>query len=309
MTKSSLLLAGAGLVAACASYDDLELTGERAPVVACSLPSPGAGGACASESGTLTFQVTLPGGQQYVELFSRQNGEQNLATNIVGSGVANADGTTTYSFSRSGYAASDVVEYRFYSYAPGAPGVFTPGPAEQVWYTFAASPSGSTSVPVSKDAAVIYSSYGAGYVPDVNFGSASSVDIGEYHLTSQGLFGYSLAAVPAGVTVTRAEIVVPSAYAPGGSVVNLRLSLITAPWSESTVTWNTRPAATYLRDVLVTHGQVSRIDVTAEVAAALGGEISFSLAPSSLPTTDNVFIDAREKIDGAPTFLVVEWTK
>jgi hypothetical protein len=44
--------------------------------------------------------------------------------------------------------------------------------------------------------------------------------------------------------------------------------------------------------------------VTAEVAAAAGGDISFALQPSpSAPSTDNVFIDAKEKVGGQPTYL------
>ena len=282
---------------------DEDLASSEAQLASCAAPALGTGSVCRLPGGQLQFQVTLPAGQQYVELFVRQNGVQNVASAIQASGVESADGSTTYALVRSGYAAADQVEYRFYSYRPASPGVFTPGPAEAVWYGFAR-------LPVVKDAAAIYSSYGTGPSADRNFGGAASVDIGEYHLTSEGLFGYALAGIPAGAAITGAELVIPAAYAPGGFVVHLRLHQVTAPWSESTVTWNNKPARAFVRDVVVDTTGESRLDVTAQVAAALAaGEVSFVLQPSSLePSVDNVFIDAKEKPGGAPTWLDISWT-
>ncbi len=85
-------------------------------------------------AGMVRFSVTLPSGQHYVEVFSRKNGVQNVAHNITSSAVLNGDGTTTYTFVKSGYAVGDVIEYRFYSYV--GPGVFTPGPSESTWLSF-----------------------------------------------------------------------------------------------------------------------------------------------------------------------------
>ena len=86
-------------------------------------------------SGNLQFSVTLPTGQQYVEAFVEQNDVQTIAQNIVSSGVANADGTKTYSLvsPASKYKSGDRVLARFYSYLPKAPGVFTPGSTDNVW--------------------------------------------------------------------------------------------------------------------------------------------------------------------------------
>jgi hypothetical protein len=81
--------------------------------------------------GQVRYSVTLPAGQNYVELFVRQNGIQNVAQNIVASGVADGAGTTTYSFITTGNQVGDALEYRFYSYT--GPGVFTPGPEENHW--------------------------------------------------------------------------------------------------------------------------------------------------------------------------------
>lgn len=84
--------------------------------------------------GQVKYRVTLPSGQRYVEVFARKNGVQNLALNIVSSGQSNGDGTTTYSYTKSGYSAGDQIEYRFYSYI--GPGVFTPGPTSSTWVPF-----------------------------------------------------------------------------------------------------------------------------------------------------------------------------
>jgi hypothetical protein len=83
--------------------------------------------------GRARFEVRLPSGQAYVELFVRQNGLQNVAQAVQKSEHALGDGTSVYSLVKSGFHAGDRVEYRFYSYLPRSPGVFTPGPAERVW--------------------------------------------------------------------------------------------------------------------------------------------------------------------------------
>jgi hypothetical protein len=87
-------------------------------------------------NGDMLFQVTFPARQAYVEAFVQQNGVQNVAGNIVGSGVANADGTFTYArvVPASRYRQGDTIRVRFYAYQAGRPGVFTPGPAESVWF-------------------------------------------------------------------------------------------------------------------------------------------------------------------------------
>jgi hypothetical protein len=280
---------------------------------ACALPALGQVNACDLGGGKLELRVTLPSGERYVEVFARQNGIQNVAQAIAGFGVDHGDGSTTYVFTGSGYAAGDRVEYRFYSYLPDAPGVFTPGPAEQVWVatTVAAPVAHVTNVPVAKDAAVVYSSYATGPSADRNFGSATTVDIGEYHLTSEGLFGYSLGVLPAGAVVTKAELVVPASFAPGGPTVSMRVGRVLGAWSESTVTWNQKPAYAFAGDQILTGGVESRVDVTAIVRAALAAgatDVSVVLAPSpAASSTDNLFIDAKEKSGGKPTFLAIEW--
>jgi hypothetical protein len=85
--------------------------------------------------GSVEFSVDLPAGQAYVEVFVRHNGIQNIATNIAASAVDHGDGTATYRHLAGGYRAGDTIEYRFYSYLPRSPGVFSPGPVEHAWQT------------------------------------------------------------------------------------------------------------------------------------------------------------------------------
>lgn len=89
------------------------------------------------QEGRARFEVVLPSGQAYVEVFIRQNGIQNTAQAIQGSELPLADkpGYSLYSFERGGFHAGDHIEYRFYSYLPNSPGVFTPGVQEFVWLT------------------------------------------------------------------------------------------------------------------------------------------------------------------------------
>jgi hypothetical protein len=86
-------------------------------------------------NGNLQFNVTLPGKQQFVEVFVQQNRVQNIATNIVSSGVGNPDGSFTYSLvaGAANYKTGDQILARFYSFKASSPGVFTPGPLENVW--------------------------------------------------------------------------------------------------------------------------------------------------------------------------------
>jgi len=280
-------------------------------LASCPTPPSGSGALCDLGDGRRRFAVTLPSGQAYVEVFVRQNGLQNVAQAIQGRGTAHADGTTTYTLTRDGYGAGDLIEYRFYSYLPASPGVFTPGPIEQRWYRNDPVEH-VTDAPVTADAAVIYASLGVGPAADKNFGAAPSVDIGEYHLTSDGLFAYALASVPAGATVTRAELIIPAPIEPGGPTVTLRLDRIVSAWSESTVTWNTRPAYQLLREVSVAAGVENRLDVTAAVADAIAAgapDLGLALQPSPGGGVDNIFIDSKERAGGHPTSLSIRWTE
>ncbi len=81
-------------------------------------------------NGQVLLSVRLPLNQNYVEVFARQNGLQNVAQNIATSAIS--DGySDTYYFVDTGLKPKDLLEYRFYSYT--GPGVFTPGPTEATW--------------------------------------------------------------------------------------------------------------------------------------------------------------------------------
>ena len=87
-------------------------------------------------NGSVRVSYTFPTPKSYVEAFVKVGNTQVAAGNIVQSGVANFDGTYTYSrvLPASLFSAGSVVSFRFYSYVTGQPGVFTPGPAESVWF-------------------------------------------------------------------------------------------------------------------------------------------------------------------------------
>jgi hypothetical protein len=304
----------APLTVACmaAPADTTDLEGASSALAACADPASGAGAICDLGAGKLRFSVTLPSGQQYVEVFSRQNGVQNVATNIVANAQKHADGTTTYSLERGSYAQGDLIEYRFYSYLPRSPGRFTPGPQERIWQSFSV-PCEQPSEPVvldetvAKDASLIYSSYAYGVVPDRNFGANTSVDVATYHHDSWALFGYSLAGLDGAQTVTKAELVIPALSTASGPTGSFTLYGVTdsTSWSELTVTRNTAPAATEFGVFTVGSSGENRLDVTALVAAALQsgqGEVSFLLKPIE----NNLFIDAKERVGGRPTYLHVE---
>lgn len=88
-------------------------------------------------NGDIKLSVTYNQSQYYVEVFVRKNDIQTIAQNIVGSVVSNGAGSYTYSYTypASNFVTGDKIVTRFYSYVFNQPGVFTPGPAEQVWST------------------------------------------------------------------------------------------------------------------------------------------------------------------------------
>jgi hypothetical protein len=167
---------------------------------------------------------------------------------------------------------------------------------------------GQIDVPVMKDAMVVSMNATEGSVPDKNFGAAATVDVATYHESAQGLFGYSLAGVPAGATVTKAELVIPGHYeATGHGVVSLSGVNQSSSWQEMTVTFNTTPASTAFGTFTIAPNVPNRLDVTTLVARAVGSaqtEVSFLLASDS---SENVYIDSKEKSGGQPTSLHVEW--
>lgn len=257
-------------------------------------------------NGSIAFEVKLPTYQQYVEIFVRQNGIQNVAQNIVDKFENNYDGTVTYKYVGIGYKAGDVVEYRFYSYASNSQGVFTPGPIENSWNTLTVSQS-SYIAPVTKDASLILSSYCCGFVPDRNFGSNSTVDAGTYHHTTKGAFGFSLGVVPSGKVVTEALLVLPAISSAGGGVGSVDINKIdnSASWQESTVTWNNAPSYTYFNTFKLPAQGSASLDITELVSAAVSmGEDEISIMMT--PVTNNYFVNSKENSSGKAAYLYIK---
>jgi hypothetical protein len=87
-------------------------------------------------NGDVKITATFAAAQFYAEIFTRVNGNQISAGNIVSTAVTNGDGTVSYThvIGAPSFHAGDAITYRFYSYTAGHPGVFMPGPAELVWF-------------------------------------------------------------------------------------------------------------------------------------------------------------------------------
>ncbi|MBN1412712.1 MAG: DNRLRE domain-containing protein [Spirochaetales bacterium] len=279
--------------------------------------TPGKALGCASNTfiidmgnGILYFSVTLPSNQQYVEIFVRQNGIQNVAVNIAGNGRPNFDGTTTYTFIKWGYSIGDFVEYRFYSYLPVSPGVFTPGPIENIWLDYKYGVYGeSVEIDTAKDANLVESSYGLGYVADRNFGDSATIDFAGYHYVARGIAGFNLSSIPAGALITKAELrYAVTARMGSTNYVNLGLVDASASWQENSVTWNNQPSAGDLGNYEFTLGAESSIDITDVVADAIGNnenEISFLFSDPSGMT--NGMIASRENTRYRGAYLYVEY--
>jgi hypothetical protein len=86
-------------------------------------------------NGDVKVSLTLPAKQTYVEAFVRDNTTQVAAGNVGNVGVANFDGTFTYSHvvPASNFHAGHSVTWRWYYYIAGQPGVFNPGPTASTW--------------------------------------------------------------------------------------------------------------------------------------------------------------------------------
>jgi hypothetical protein len=87
-------------------------------------------------NGDVQITATFPAAQSYVEVFLKVGAVQVASGDVVSSGVANGDGTWSYKriVAASYFTNGAQVTYRFYSFITGQLGVFTPGPAEMVWF-------------------------------------------------------------------------------------------------------------------------------------------------------------------------------
>lgn len=83
-------------------------------------------------SGDVTFSITYPFQSLSAQVFSRQNGLQNIATFMTE--INNGNGTYTYTYTHTGiiYSSGDLIEARFYGF-DGSSQIFTPGPTDATW--------------------------------------------------------------------------------------------------------------------------------------------------------------------------------
>ena len=98
------------------------------------VPNPNAATTTDPAVGTVTFRIRLPSGEQVVEIIVRRNGVQTVDQDITSSEAPNGDGTSIYSYTMSGVADGDQIDYRFRSKLPGGSDVYNPGPS-QAWST------------------------------------------------------------------------------------------------------------------------------------------------------------------------------
>jgi hypothetical protein len=82
-------------------------------------------------NGSVTFTVVFKSEQKYVEVFSTQNGIQNVANAMQVTRLT--DGSYRYSHTASGYKSGDQIRFRLYVVSAEGQATFLPGPGEQVW--------------------------------------------------------------------------------------------------------------------------------------------------------------------------------
>lgn len=163
-------------------------------------------------------------------------------------------------------------------------------------------------IPVSKDAQVTYQSKACPYPTCPNEGSSSSIVIGNYEITSEGLFGFTLASIPASANILSASLHLPTGSSPFGSQeIALSVFKLTdnTAWTESTVVWDNKPSfdTPAIGSVsFVMPGPASPLDVTAAVqsefnkaAKSIGFRVTASL---------NVFLNSKEAVSGSASLVV-----
>ena len=156
------------------------------------------------------FSVRLNERKQQVHLFARRNGAQDFVVIDLqaqaGAEVNHGDGTYTYQITRTGaaYGVGDLIEARFYSFAPASGQLFLPGPGENSWTSLLYNPvSSSAPSSTSSSRSSVASSVSSSSRPS----SVSSA-------SSSSLSGYSANAVmPNGAPVAYTTT---ATYANGG---------------------------------------------------------------------------------------------
>ncbi|KAL0489999.1 panB [Acrasis kona] len=175
-------------------------------------------------------------------------------------------------------------------------------------------------IKTNKDAQVTRSSYGGCGVPcpDAKQGTATTINIGSYHLSSSGLFGYFLAPLNKDCSITKAELVFPKdafiSSAGSGQAILQISKLDGSNWTEDSVTYNTKPSTVgpqlgtiVIGDQLNVNLIPGPLDVTGAVITSLNqGEQEFGVEAST-SNGNSVFLNSREKGEEHATFLNIQF--
>lgn len=165
----------------------------------------------------------------------------------------------------------------------------------------------SVDITASKDAQVTYQSKACPYPTCSNQGASTSIVIGNYEITSEGYFGFSLSSIPSTANILSAKLKLPSGFSPYGSQpITLTVNQIVdnSAWSESTIVWDNKPSfspSALGTTSFVAPGPADPLDVTSAVSGArITGSIGFRVV-----TSLNVFLQSKESGNGA--ILTVEY--
>jgi hypothetical protein len=170
----------------------------------------------------------------------------------------------------------------------------------------------TVTIPVSKDTQITRESKACAYPTCPNEGSSPTIVVGNYEITSKGLFGFNLAPyIPSGSTVTHATLQLPGGSSPFSSTpITVTAYTLLSDFNEMTVVWDTAPA--FGPSVGTTQFQYpgplsAPIDVTTQVQTQFAGSKIIGFGVEAQPPY-NVFFDSREAPSGTPASLTVEYT-
>lgn len=149
-------------------------------------------------------------------------------------------------------------------------------------------------IPVSEDASLIQQSYAYPNAADLNFGSSEEISVGTYHITAEGLFKLPLGSLNP-EAIEKAELVIHAPRVVGSFPSAFSVTKTSADWSESEVTWNTKPTDEAIVGEISLGVEDASLDLTDLVLASLAnGEDALSLKISS-KSSASLFLESKEK--------------
>jgi hypothetical protein len=166
-------------------------------------------------------------------------------------------------------------------------------PDSTIWpklvITYTAQSSADTCVTLKPGAAAGMDAEVESHVPSSNFGTTPEFASWAWTFNSvpgnsNGLIKFDLSSIPAGATITSADLSLFYAYNTGSAgqagANDCYLKEITSPWTESTVNWNNQPTTTttnqvYLPASTSTNQSYLNIDVTAMMQDAMNSPSTY----------------------------------